>query len=132
MGAQKRLFKSRIPPLVLASSRHPATFRISMPIPPYKISKGHLLFKSRTPPTILKLSRIPPIEMRTSPSRQDIFIPYSALSISRIPHPASIVCPIPHPVKSMLDPHVCVIGQHSRRTKAKRIWIGHYINKKKY
>ena len=51
------------------------------------------------PSTILDLSRIPSIEMSAPRSRQGIFIPYPALDISRIPHPASIGCAIPHPAK---------------------------------
>ena len=101
---QNRFFNSRIRPLVLASSRHPATFRTFIPISPVKFSKGYFLFQSRIPLSISKLSHIPSIEIRASRSRQAIFIPYPGLNISGIPHPASILSPIPHPAKPMLDP----------------------------
>ena len=100
---QNRFFKSRIPPLVLASSRHPATSTLFILTPPW-ISKDHFLFNSRILPTFSKLSRIPPIEMNASQSRQDMFIPYPALNICRDLHPASILCPIPHPAKPKLHP----------------------------
>ena len=82
---------SRIPPLVLASSRHPATFRIFIPIPPCKSPKGQLLFKN--PAFRYQLKPIP----HRNRSRQAILIPHLALNISRIPHPASRLHFVPHP-----------------------------------
>ena len=81
---KNRLFKSRIPPPVLAS------FNFHL----VKFSEGHLLFKSRIPLSIL--SRIPPILIECIPIPAKIFS-------SRVP--PRFFCPILHPAKPMLDPY---------------------------
>ena len=54
-------------------------------------------------PNIISLgSRIPP--RFYAPSRIPPNLCWTQYNISRIPHPASILCPIPHPAKPMLDP----------------------------
>ena len=100
--SKRGFLKSRISPLVLASSRHTATFKIFIPIISRlaKFSKGHFLFKSRIPSAILKLSRIPPTISKLSrtvhqlkwarPYPEKYFHPIFRLNISRIPHTASI------------------------------------------
>ena len=115
--SKRGFLKSRIPPLVLASSRHPATFKIFIPIISRlaKFSKGHFLFKSRIPPAILKLSRIPPTISKLSRTvhqlkwaypypEKNIFIPYfaSIFLLSRIPpqyfsFPTCSLVSMPHP-----------------------------------
>ena len=83
--AQNRLLKSRIPPQVVASSRHPPL--------------SESLSRSR----LIKFSRTPAIEMSASRSLQDIFIPYP--STQYFSYPASCLNFMPHPA-SRIPPNL--------------------------
>ena len=112
-GSKMGRLKFRIPHIVLASSRHPATFSISILIQRLvKFSKSHLLFKSRIPPTISKLNPAPHQWTHPDPAKTLSYRNPSSIFFFPIPHPASVSCPIPHPAKPMLNPlhSICTIN----------------------
>ena len=107
---------SRIPPLVWASSRHfQKLYREPTLLNFLKRATCYLNPAARHQFQNYPASG-PPIETRASQSqksRKAVFIPYPALSISRIPHPTSI-----------LGPHGHLYGQVSRCTEstAATVW----------